>query len=94
MADTPVNVTRSTETRDGQAQEKTTFKPHDGRHFVDELVAITDRVITDVKDELAVQVPKDVGASTAGHKSPLGEALAVGTPQEQFDAAAKDDKKK
>jgi hypothetical protein len=83
MAESPVNInTRNGEVQ-GQAQARQP-EPHDGVHKVFETVAVTDRVITDANSDLAVQVPEGVGASTYGHYSPLGEALAAGTPEEQF----------
>src|SRR6266566_2380548 len=86
----PVQIGQRAEEVPGQAQEATPFpKPHDGSHFIHELVALTDKVITDVESEFAVQVPEGVGASTYGHRSPLGEALATGTPEAQFEAAQK-----
>jgi len=88
----PVQVGQRAEVVDGQPQAAP--RPlHDGRHFTHEVAAITDRVILDPNDELAVQIPEGVGASTYGHRSPLGEALATGTPESQFEAEASDSKK-
>lgn len=83
MADSPVNITRRAETVQGQAQSAPR-DPHDGKHFIEEVSAVTDRIITDVKDKLAVQVPEDVGADHSGHRSPLGQALARGHVEDQF----------
>lgn len=84
--ETPVQVISNVGEVQGQAQAKdSALNPHDGKHQVDETVVVTDKVITDANHELAVQIPEEGGASTAGHRSPLGEAYEVGTPQEQFD---------
>lgn len=89
MADSPVTITRRAETVQGQAQSGPR-EPHDGKHFIEEVVAITDRIITDVKDELAVQIPEGVGADHSGHRSPLGQALARGHVEDQFDTDQSD----
>lgn len=89
----PVQIGSRNEEVVGQAQGGTAPPQHDGVHIVHEVVALTDRVITDLNDPDAVQVPEGVGASTYGHRSPLGEALALGTPEAQFDAAQKPAKK-
>lgn len=81
--ESPVNVQVREGEVQGQAQARPT-DPHDGVHKVFEAVAVTDRVIKDANSDLAVQVPEGVGASTYGHRSPLGEALSVGTAEEQF----------
>lgn len=82
-SDSPVQVVRREGTAQGQAQGVQS-PPDDGRHWTDEVYVVTNRVITDVNDPLAVQVPDGVGASTAGHASPLGEVYARGTPEDQF----------
>lgn len=83
MADSPVQVIRREGTAQGQAQGVQPA-PDDGRHWSDEVYVVTDRVITDVNDPLAVQVPEGVGASTSGHAGPLAEVYARGTPEDQF----------
>lgn len=88
MADSPVQTVGRAEEVQGQAQSAPR-EPHDGKHFIEELAVVTDRVITDVKDKLAVQVPEDVGASHAGHRSPLAQALRRGTVEDQFAADKK-----
>lgn len=88
--ESPVTVQVREEEAQGQAQVAPA-KPHDGKHKVFEAVAITDKVITDANSPLAVQVPEGVGASTYGHRSPLGEALSAGTPEEQFAQADEDE---
>jgi hypothetical protein len=88
----PVQITVREDTVIGQPQARAN-EPHDGTTRVTEIVAITDRHILDPNDPLAVQVPEGVGASTADHKSPLGEALKVGTAEAQFRAAEEEAKK-
>lgn len=87
MADSPVNVSVRDETVIGQPQSKQP-DPHDGKTIVNEVVAVVDRHILDPNDELAVQIPEGVGASTAGSISPLGRAFKDGTAEEQFAAAS------
>jgi hypothetical protein len=94
MADnTPVQIGQRSEEVAGQAQSAPRDL-HDGRHWADETVVHVDKVITDVNSDLAVQIPEGVGASTYGHRSPLGEALTVGTPEAQFEDAEKNSRKK
>jgi hypothetical protein len=89
--DSPVQVFENKDReRQGQAQVKEPYTPHDGKHAVHEVVVVTDKVITDANSELAVQIPEGVGASTVGHYSPLGEALKRGSVQEQMDADQSD----
>jgi hypothetical protein len=83
MAESPVQVNAREGEVQGQAQA-TPPAPNDGVHKVFESVAVTDKVITDANSELAVQVPEGVGASTYGHRSPLGEALSRGTVEDTF----------
>lgn len=95
--DSPVQVSVREETVIGQPQAAA-GEPHDGSTRVTEIVAVVDKPILDPNDPLAVQVPEGVGASTATHTSPLGEALKAGTAEEQLtkkgeDAAAADKKK-
>lgn len=82
--DSSVSVTRREGTAQGQAQGNPFPAPHDGRHWTDETYVVTDKVIIDVNDPLAVQVPDGVGASTAGHASPMSEIFARGTAEDQF----------
>lgn len=91
MAESPVQVTRREGMAQGQAQGSPLPAQHDGRHWTDEVFAVTDKIILDVNDPLAVQVPDGVGASTSGHASPMGETYARGTPEDQFAAAEKED---
>lgn len=91
--DSPVQVNVSEGVGAGQAQVAGP-KLSDGRHAVHEARIHTDRVILDASSPLAVQVPEGVGASTYGHRSPMGEAMEAGTPEEQFTKAAEEDAKK
>lgn len=86
MADSPVQINSNQSEVQGQAHGQVTPPQHDGRHWVDETAVVTDRVILDVNDPLAVQVPEGVGASTAGHESPLAQALKRGAPEDVFSA--------
>lgn len=84
--DAPVQIYDRDETVIGQPQSKVQA-PHDGATLVREVVVHTDVVIKDPNDPLAVQIPKDSGASTYGAVSPLGAALKRGNAEAQFAAA-------
>lgn len=90
MADSPVQVYENKGERQGQPQAQPQ-DVHDGVHVVHEVATVTDRVILDPNADNAVQVPEGVGATTAGHFSPLGEALKAGTPEAQFASAEERD---
>ena len=81
--DSPVQIHNTEQEIQGQPQSASR-DPHDGTVTVRETHVVTDRVILDPNDPLAVQVPKDSGASSVDRANPLGEALAAGTPEEQF----------
>lgn len=94
MAENATQIHSNVGEGQGQAQaDGTGFNPHDGKHPVDETHIVSDRQILDANSELAVQVPEGVGASTVGHPAPLRAAYEAGTPESQFEAAAKEDKK-
>jgi len=81
--DSPVQINHNEEEIQGQPQSAAR-DPHDGTVTIRETHVVTDRVILDPNDPLAVQVPKDSGASSVDRANPLGEALSAGTPEEQF----------
>jgi hypothetical protein len=87
--DSPVTIHEHKDTIQGQPQARAS-EPHDGQTLVHEVVVHTDRVILDPNDELAVQVPEGVGASTVG-AAPALSALKDGTAEEQFARAPQDD---
>lgn len=64
-------------------------EPDDGKVQVSEVSVQLDTVILDPNHELAVQIPEGVGATSTDRPNPLADALAVGTPEEQFGNAAK-----
>lgn len=84
MADSPVTIDHTEEEIQGQPQAQVR-EPHDGKVQVRETYVTTDVKILDPNDPLAVQIPEGVGASAVDRPNPLGEALAAGTPEEQFD---------
>ena len=87
--DSPVQYFENKDTIQGQPQARPA-EPHDGQTLLHEVVVHTDRVILDPNDDLAVQVPEGVGASTVG-QSPALTALREGTAEEQFERAGNTD---
>lgn len=89
--ESPVQVSDRNDTVIGQPQARPS-DPHDGSTIVKEVVVHTDKPILDPNDELAVQIPEGVGASTVG-ESPALSALKDGTAEEQFARAEQNAKK-